>query len=155
MQEILDHPFLRRPTPGITYVPAPSLSELARPHRSVAHLKPEIVRSLQVICRPFGNEEDVATALLSAPGHGSLIKALYFLLVKHRERSLEDYGLGSGNQVVKTAEHNIKHYPAPPPRMRPKSKSVSHVDLLVHHHKETVTFPHEKSLRFQETRKNF
>lgn len=79
-----------------------------------------MIRSLHVICRPLGDNEDLTAALLSPPGEGSLVKALYFLLIKHRERSLEDYGMGDTN------DSNIRHYPAPPPQTRPKSKTVSH-----------------------------
>lgn len=110
MQDILSHPFLRHTTPAILYVPAPSISELDRPLRSRAFVKQDLLSSLLVICAGASYEE-VVTELLSPPGHGSLTKALYYLLAKHRERTLEEYGTEA---LILDEEQRIRHYNAPP-----------------------------------------
>ncbi|KAH8113869.1 kinase-like domain-containing protein [Phellopilus nigrolimitatus] len=115
MAEILVHPFLSHSTSNVTYVPAPSISELDRPLRSKAFVKQDLLSSLLLICADATYEE-IVSELLSPPGQGSLIKALYFLLAKHRERTLEEYGM---QKLVYNDGYNIKHYAAPPLKGRP------------------------------------
>ena len=112
MHDILIHPFLSHGTPGIDCPPAPSISELDKPLRSRALIKQDLIRSLLLICAGATSNE-LITELLSPPGQGSLIKALYFLLSKHRERTLEEYGMQS---LFFNDGQNIKHYAAPPLR---------------------------------------
>lgn len=110
MSDILLHPFLQHSTSGITYVPAPSISELDKPLRSKALIKQDLLSSLLLIC-VGSTYDEIASELLSPPGQGSLIKALYFLLAKHRERTLEEYGMLN---LFSNDGFNIKHYNAPP-----------------------------------------
>ncbi|TDL22850.1 Pkinase-domain-containing protein [Rickenella mellea] len=113
MPDILAHPFLQIATPGTTYVPAPSLTELARPLRDPSSIKPEILRSLLVIWGKNAPNTDMMAELTNPPGQGSLIKALYFLLVKYREKTLENYGSNGSFEC----DVNIRHYSAPPPKV--------------------------------------
>ncbi|THH04643.1 hypothetical protein EW145_g5360, partial [Phellinidium pouzarii] len=114
MAEIIAHPFLAHSTPGITYVAAPSISELDRPLRSKALVKQYLLSSLLLICVGYTYDE-VISELLSPPGQGSLIKVLYFLLARHRERTLEEYGMQS---LFSNDGYNIKHYIAPSMKVR-------------------------------------
>lgn len=110
MSEILTHPFLQHATSGITYVAAPSISELDKPLRSKALVKQDLLSSLLLICAGSSYDE-IISELLSPPGQGPLIKTLYFLLARHRERTLEEYGMQS---LFSNDGFNIKHYMAPP-----------------------------------------
>ncbi|KLO14368.1 Pkinase-domain-containing protein [Schizopora paradoxa] len=115
MAEILAHPYLQLATPGITYVPAPPIADLDRPLRSAAYIKSDLARSLLVIC-VGASYDDIIPELLSPPGQGSIIKALYYLLAKHREQTLEEYG-----NIEEVPECNIRHYKAPPPKKNRES----------------------------------
>ena len=121
MQEILTHPFLNHTTPGINYVAAPSIAELDRPLRSRALIKQDLISSLILICGGASYEE-VVGELLSPAGQGSLTKVLYFLLARHRERTLEEYGM---QNAVYNDGQSIRHYNAPPLKNRPASSAIS------------------------------
>ena len=121
MSAILAHPFLKHATPGISYVSAPSIAELDRPLRSTSLINQDLLRSLLVIWGNATHDEMVAE-LLSPPGQGSLAKAMYFLLNKHRERTLEDYGV---RDVALVQDPTIKQYIAPPPKSKPGLSSDS------------------------------
>lgn len=121
MSEILVHPFLQHSTTGITYVPAPSISELDKPLRSKVLVKQDLLSCLLLICAGSKYDE-IVSELLSPPGQGSLIKALYYLLAKHRERTLEEYGMQS---MFSDDGFNIRHYNAPPMKGRAVVISVA------------------------------
>ncbi|KAI0064398.1 Pkinase-domain-containing protein [Artomyces pyxidatus] len=91
--DILAHPWMSQDTPGILYVPAPSVTELARPLRSLAHIDADVLESLCVIWGRYADTEKVKLELLSPTGDGLLAKAFYFLLQKHREQTLEEHGI--------------------------------------------------------------
>ncbi|KAI0312160.1 kinase-like domain-containing protein [Amylostereum chailletii] len=93
MSELLTHPWLSNDTPGILYVPAPSVAELARPLRSAAHIDPDILEFLCVVWGRHAGAESVKSELLSPAGEGTLAKAFYFLLKVHRQRTLEGHGI--------------------------------------------------------------
>ncbi|KIJ59399.1 hypothetical protein HYDPIDRAFT_100793 [Hydnomerulius pinastri MD-312] len=91
--EILSHPWLSKLTPGIIYVPAPSVTELARPLASEAHIDEDLLESLRVIWGKHADTEAIKTDLLSPQGEGTLAKAFFFLLHQYREQTLKDYGI--------------------------------------------------------------
>lgn len=124
MSDILNHPFLARPTPGTVCISAPSISELDRPVRSRALIKQDLLSSLLLICGGSTHDE-IVEDLLSPPDQGSLTKALYFLLAKHREQTLEAYGMQS---LFYNDGQHIRHYTAPPMKEEPKSPSDMVVD---------------------------
>ena len=117
MAEILEHPWMKTDTPRVFYVPAPSVEELARPVQSRAHIDRDIFESLCVIWGRHADPKSIKDDLLSPPGQGTLAKAFYFLLQKHKEKALSDHGIvmdvdeeAAGDKVVH------KHYLAPRPR---------------------------------------
>ena len=93
MAEILAHPWLEGPTPGIVYVPAPSVHELAQPLPSPSHIDRDLFESLCVIWGRHADFDGIKADLLSPAGQGTLAKAFYFLLLKHRERTMEEHGI--------------------------------------------------------------
>ncbi|KAG1876307.1 hypothetical protein F4604DRAFT_692460 [Suillus subluteus] len=117
--EIMAHPWFNKPTPGIVYVPAPSVVELALPLPSAARIDPDLLESLRVIWGRHGDIEMIKADLLSSPGEGTLAKAFYFLLQHYREQTLKDHGIildvgetpGSPGMKVIT-----KQYMSPPPK---------------------------------------
>ena len=117
MGEILEHPWMKTDTPRVFYVPAPSVEELARPVQSKAHIDRDIFESLCVIWGRYADPNGIKDDLLSPPGQGTLAKAFYFLLQKHKEKALSDHGI-----VMDVAEETVrnkavhKHYLAPRPR---------------------------------------
>ena len=117
MAEILEHPWMKTDTPRVFYVPAPSVEELARPVQSKAHIDRDIFESLCVIWGRHADPNCIKDDLLSPPGQGTLAKAFYFLLQKHKEKALSDHGI-----VMDVDEETVgdkvvhKHYLAPRPR---------------------------------------
>ena len=114
MAEILEHPWMKTDTPRVFYVPAPSVEELARPVQSQAHIDRDIFESLCVIWGRHAEPNSIKEDLLSPPGQGTLAKAFYFLLQKHKEKVLSDHGIvmdvdeeASGEKIVN------KHYFSP------------------------------------------
>lgn len=108
---------MKTDTPRVFYVPAPSVEELARPVQSQAHIDRDIFESLCVIWGRHADPKNIRDDLLSPPGQGTLAKAFYFLLQKHKEKALSDHGIvmdvdegTAGNKAVH------KHYLAPRPR---------------------------------------
>lgn len=89
----MGHPWFNKKTPGIVYVPAPSVAELAKPLASAAHIDEELLESICVIWGKHANVEDIKADLLSPQGEGTLAKAFYFLLHEYRERTLKDHGI--------------------------------------------------------------
>ncbi|KAH0835946.1 hypothetical protein J3R83DRAFT_9871 [Lanmaoa asiatica] len=91
--QIMAHPWFNKITPGIVYVPAPSVTELAKPLASEAHIDEELLESLCVIWGKHADVEGIKTDLLSPQGEGTLAKAFYFLLHESREQTLKDHGI--------------------------------------------------------------
>lgn len=112
----MGHPWLRNVTPGIVYIPAPPVAELARPLRSVAHINSDLLESLLVIWGRNADREDVKAALLSPPGSGTLAKAFYFLLHLYREQTLYDNGILDDDHYGVDGKIITKQYTAPPSR---------------------------------------
>ncbi|KAH7925073.1 Pkinase-domain-containing protein [Leucogyrophana mollusca] len=117
--EILAHPWFNKNTPGILYVPAPSVTELARPLASAAHVDQDLLESLRIIWGRHGDVDIIMTDLMSPAGEGTLAKAFYFLLHQYREQTLKDNG------IILDIDHSLaekaitKQYMAPPAR-KPK-----------------------------------
>jgi hypothetical protein len=116
MAEILDHPWMKKPTPSVLYVPAPSVEELARPLPSKAHIDRDLFESLCVIWGRHVDFNSIRDDLLSPPGQGTLAKAFYFLLQKHREKTLEEHGIVLDDKEPNGEKVVLKHYIAPRPR---------------------------------------
>ncbi|KAG9313507.1 hypothetical protein JVU11DRAFT_5833 [Chiua virens] len=91
--EIMEHPWFKKLTPGIIYVPAPSVTQLARPLASEAHIDEELLESLCVIWGKHADVDAIKADLLSPQGEATLAKAFYFLLHKYREQTLKDRGI--------------------------------------------------------------
>jgi len=89
----MSHPWFSKMTPGIVYVPAPSVTELAKPLASEAHIDEELLDSLCVIWGKHADTEGIKADLLSPQGEGTLAKAFYFLLHESREQTLRDRGI--------------------------------------------------------------
>ncbi|THH29753.1 hypothetical protein EUX98_g4431 [Antrodiella citrinella] len=115
MAEVLAHPWLEGPTPGISYVPAPPVHELAQPLPSASHIDRDLFESLCVIWGRHADFDGIKADLLSPAGHGTLAKAFYFLLLKHRERAMEENGiLMDGTDMLNAPGKVItKQYAAP------------------------------------------
>ncbi|KAI1788670.1 Pkinase-domain-containing protein [Ganoderma leucocontextum] len=115
MTDVLVHPWLEGNTPGITYVPAPPISELARPLPSALHIDRDLFESLCIIWGRHADVDSIQTDLLSPPGQGTLAKAFYFLLQKHREMTMEEHGILMDIEEVLNTQGKIitKHYAAP------------------------------------------
>ena len=73
-------------------MPAPPVSELAKPLRSAAHIDRDILESLRIIWGRHADPNLIKADLLSPEGEGTLSKAFYFLLQKHREKTLGEHG---------------------------------------------------------------
>jgi hypothetical protein len=116
MPEILSHPWLRRVTPGIKYVPAPPVAELAKPLRSASHIDRDLLESLVVIWGRNADREEIKTDLLGPPGSGTLAKAFYFLLHLYREQTLKDNGIVDDDNYGIDGKIITKQYTAPPTR---------------------------------------
>ena len=117
MAEILEHPWMKTDTPRVFYVPAPSVEELARPVQSRDHIDRDIFESLCVIWGRHAEPRNIKDDLLSPPGQGTLAKAFYFLLQKHKEKALSDHGIVMDvNEEIVGDKVVHKHYLAPRPR---------------------------------------
>ena len=129
--EILAHAWLQNFTPGIVYVPAPPVSELARPLKSAAHIDRDLFESLRVIWGRHADPKSLAADLLSPAGEGTLAKVFYFLLHQHRRRTLEENGFvmdfnrsctspRDGNDKCKiiTKQYTAPHSAVPHPNQR-------------------------------------
>ncbi|KAF8265834.1 kinase-like domain-containing protein [Lactarius quietus] len=91
--DILVHPWFTQDTPGIIYVPAPTVVELARPIPSTAYIDPDVFEYLCVIWGRYADPNTITAELLSPAGSGTLTKAFYFLLQQHRSSMLEERGI--------------------------------------------------------------
>ncbi|KAH7906608.1 kinase-like domain-containing protein [Hygrophoropsis aurantiaca] len=120
ISEIIAHPWFNKNTPGILYVPAPSVTELARPLASAAHIDQDLLESLRVIWGRHGDVEIIKNDLLSPAGEGTLAKAFYFLLHQYREQTLKDNGIIFDTDHNPTDKIITKQYSAPPPQ-KPKA----------------------------------
>ncbi|KAL4249460.1 hypothetical protein ABKN59_006462 [Abortiporus biennis] len=120
MTDILNHPWLESVTPGIIYVPAPPVDELAKPLPSALHINRDIFESICVIWGRHANAEAIKIDLLSPAGQGTLAKAFYFLLHKHREKAMEEHGiLMDINEVLQSQGKVVtKQYAAPRARAK-------------------------------------
>ena len=138
--EILSHPWLRAATPGIIYVPAPPVTELARPLRSAAHIDCDLFESLVVIWGRNADREDIKADLLSPPGSGILAKAFYFLLHIYREQTLKDNGIVDDDNYGINGKIITKQYTAPPTRS-PNQLGVGNASLRIRSSREAPAPP--------------
>ncbi|KAH9947545.1 Pkinase-domain-containing protein [Amylocystis lapponica] len=143
MADILAHPWLEGTTPGITYVPAPPVSELAKPLPSALHIDRDLFESLCVIWGRHADVEGIRVDLLSPAGQGTLAKAFYFLLQKHREMTMEEHGILMDIDEVLTATGKIvmKQYAAP------RAKKTCHLEVHDLNRPQTQQVPHVRASR--------
>lgn len=129
MAEILAHPWLEGPTPGITYVPSPSVSELAQPLPSALHIDRDLFESLCVIWGRHADVDCIQADLLSPAGQGTLAKAFYFLLQKHREMAMKEHGIFMDIDEVLNTNGKIvtKQYAAPRSKLGRHSLDLSRI----------------------------
>ena len=123
MTEILEHPWMKTDTPRVFYVPAPSVEELARPVHSQAHIDRDMFESLCVIWGRHADPNSIKDDLLSPPGQGTLAKAFYFLLQKHKEKVLADHGIVVDVEEDTRERVVNKHY------LSPRAKESWKIDL--------------------------
>lgn len=124
MAEILEHPWMKTDTPRVFYVPAPSVEELARPVHSQAHIDRDIFESLCVIWGRHADPNSIKDDLLSPPGQGTLAKAFYFLLQKHKDKVLADHGIVVDVEGDTLRDKVVnKHY------LSPRAKESWKIDL--------------------------
>ena len=94
MPDILLHPFFvsrpPRPIPGRQFVSPPSLTEVERPVNSPAEIDPDIMGNLKTLWHGASDDEIVA-ALMSRDKTWE--KAIYHLLIKYRNKHLENYNM--------------------------------------------------------------
>lgn len=142
MSEMLAHPWLESATPGILYVLAPPVSELARPLPSALHIDRDLFESLCVIWGRHADTEGIRADLLSPAGHGTLAKAFYFLLQKHREKAMEEHGILMDIDGVLNTQGKVilKQYAAP--RSKPGNRQSMEVDPTT-----APSGPHTQHLR--------
>ncbi|WWC85951.1 uncharacterized protein L201_000821 [Kwoniella dendrophila CBS 6074] len=106
MPEILKHPFFisrpTRPIPGRLTVSPPSLNEVERPVNSENEIDQDIMGNLKTLWSGASDKE-IINALLSK--EKTWEKAIYHLLIKYRNKHLENYNMDENN------DNNNHHHP--------------------------------------------
>ncbi|KAI6124565.1 Pkinase-domain-containing protein [Pisolithus croceorrhizus] len=90
--QIMAHPWFNRSTPGILYVPAPLVHDLAQLLVSETHMDDDLLESLRVLLGRYGNDQVIKAELLRPRGQGILAKAIYVLLQNRHEQMVRDHG---------------------------------------------------------------
>jgi hypothetical protein len=130
MAEILEHPWMLNPTPGIIVHPAPSVADLARPFASSAFIEEEVLESLHVVCGKQMSFEQLTAELCSPPGQGEFVKAFYYLLDQHRRLTLHENGIHLDVQGHDPSVRTVsKQYSRPVSRTTSRMSSTLEVDL--------------------------
>ncbi|KAI6043960.1 kinase-like domain-containing protein [Pisolithus marmoratus] len=113
--QIMAHPWFNGSTPGILYVPAPSVHTLAQLLASEVHIDEDLLESLRVLLGRHGNNQIAKAELLRPPGQGILAKAIYVLLQKRHEQMVQDHGLVLSVEGSKPPLEKVitKHYWSP------------------------------------------
>lgn len=114
--QIMAHPWFNRSTPGILYVPAPLVHDLAQLLASEAHMDEDLLESLRVLLGRYGNDQVIRAELLRPHGQGTLAKAIYVLLQKRREQMVRDHGFilsVEGSKPPTQGKVVTKHYWSP------------------------------------------
>ena len=108
MSEILSHSFFSRDTPGIYYTPPPSVSALQAPLLSVDDVDQDVLSSLRIIFGKHASRAVILNELLQdAP---NCAKAFYVLLLKFRDRQMENF---NGNQEDDDSKTGLHPYQSP------------------------------------------
>ncbi|WVW81960.1 hypothetical protein I302_103963 [Kwoniella bestiolae CBS 10118] len=109
MPEILQHPFFvsrpTRPIPGRALVSPPSLDEVERPVNSPEEIDADIMGNLKTLWSGASDEE-IITALMSK--EKTWEKAIYHLLIKYRNRHLENYNMDEDEDAERARRHARK-----------------------------------------------
>lgn len=113
MSEILAHPFFSRDTPGIYYIPPPSVSALHAPIVSIDDIDQDLLSSLRIIFGKHASRAVISHELVQdAP---NCAKAFYVLLLKFRDRQMENF---NGDRDDATDNRTGPH-PYQSPRIQP------------------------------------
>ncbi|GJJ13769.1 hypothetical protein Clacol_008025 [Clathrus columnatus] len=88
MADILEHPFLKHDTPGIYYIPPPSISNLELALKTEKDIDPDIFISLRILYGKHATGDAIRKDLFSRKP--TRAKAFYFLLLKFRDRRNDD-----------------------------------------------------------------
>ncbi|EIW67971.1 hypothetical protein TREMEDRAFT_11764, partial [Tremella mesenterica DSM 1558] len=119
MPDILAHPFFvsrsPRPIPGRALVSPPSLTEVERPVNSPEEIDPDIMGNLKTLWSGATDDEIVA-ALMSR--EKTWEKAIYHLLIKYRNKHLENYNMDDEEDVEARAKRQTRRQAGPSPAKR-------------------------------------
>ncbi|WWD09084.1 hypothetical protein V865_007204 [Kwoniella europaea PYCC6329] len=109
MPEILQHPFFvsrpPRPIPGRALVSPPSLDEVERPVNSPEEIDADIMGNLKTLWSG-ATDEEIITALMSK--EKTWEKAIYHLLIKYRNRHLENYNMDEDEDAEARARRQAR-----------------------------------------------
>ncbi|ORY34280.1 hypothetical protein BCR39DRAFT_517417 [Naematelia encephala] len=123
MPDILCHPFFvsrpPRPIPGRQLVDPPSLGEVERPVNSPDEIDADIMGNLKTLWSGATDDEIVA-ALMSKDKTWE--KAIYHLLIKYRNKHLENYNMDDEDDVEARAQRQARK--AVPGSQQAKRKGV-------------------------------
>lgn len=114
--QIMAHPWFNRSIPGVLYVPAPLVHDLAQLLASEAHMDEDLLESLRVLLGRHGNDQVIMAELLRPHGQGTLAKAIYVLLQKRHEQMVRDHGIMlsvEGSKPPMQGKVVTKHYWSP------------------------------------------
>lgn len=112
--QIMAHPWFNQSTPGILYVPAPSVHNLAQLLASEAQIDEDLLESLRTLLGRYGNDQIVKAELRRPRGQGTVAKAIYVLLRKRHEQMVRDHGLSvEGSRPRLQGKVITQHYWSP------------------------------------------
>lgn len=112
MPEILSHPFFLRDTPGIYYTPPPTVSALQTSLFSADDIDQDVLSSLRIIFGKHASRAVILHELLQVTPNCA--KAFYVLLLKFRDRQMENFNGDHDDADSKTGPH-----PYHSPRFQP------------------------------------
>ncbi|KAK8845465.1 hypothetical protein IAR55_006178 [Kwoniella newhampshirensis] len=142
MPEILTHPFFvsrpPRPIPGRALVSPPSLDEVERPVNSPEEMDSDIMGNLKTLWSG-ATEEEIIAALMSK--EKTWEKAIYHLLIKYRNKHLENYNMDDEEDVEARARRQARRQsqsgPSPakrkggqPPSTQPRLAPLGENDTI-------------------------
>ncbi|WRT63695.1 uncharacterized protein IL334_000618 [Kwoniella shivajii] len=109
MPDILQHPFFVsrpvRPIPGRSLVSPPSLNEVERPVNSPDEIDADIMGNLKTLWSG-ATDDEIITALMSR--EKTWEKAIYHLLIKYRNKHLENYNMDDEEDVEARARRHAR-----------------------------------------------
>ncbi|KAI0091680.1 kinase-like domain-containing protein [Irpex rosettiformis] len=88
VSEILKHPFYKSQPPTVVHHDIPTLDQLSRPLSSASEIDQDILANLRTLWRGISDEQLVNNLM---NGENTWDKAVYHLLVRYRDKHLENY----------------------------------------------------------------